>query len=78
MSELEDVKEEVKHVNKVLTVNGYKKWSFHIPKKKAREEDKETAGLPMYLDCQNSYIGYVDSTVYPLIANLSTSYGPCW
>ena len=39
VSELEDVDEEVKHVRKVLTVNGYKTWSFQIPKKKVKEED---------------------------------------
>ena len=39
VSEPEDVEEEVKHVQNVLTVNGYKKWSFQIPKKKVREED---------------------------------------
>ena len=37
VSEPEDVREEVNHVKKVLTVNGYKKWSFQIPKKKDRE-----------------------------------------
>ena len=41
VSEPEDVEEEVKHVNKVLTVNGYKKWSFQISKKKVREEDNK-------------------------------------
>ena len=39
MSEPEDVREELKHVKKVLTVNGYKKWLLQIPKKNAREED---------------------------------------
>ena len=39
MSELEDVSEEVNHIKKVLAVNGYKKCSFQIPKKKAREQD---------------------------------------
>ena len=43
MSEPQDVKE-VKHVKKVLTVNGYKKWSFQIPKRKVREEDQQTEG----------------------------------
>ena len=42
--EPEDVEEEVKHVKKVLTVNGYRKWSFQIPKKKVREKDNETDG----------------------------------
>ena len=37
VSEPEDEEEEVKHVKKVLTVNGYKKWSFQIPKKEVRE-----------------------------------------
>ena len=32
VSELDDVREEANHVKKVLTVNGYKKWSFQIPK----------------------------------------------
>ena len=38
VSEPDDVKE-VKHVKQILTVNGYKKWSFQILKKKVREED---------------------------------------
>ena len=38
-SKPEDVREEVNHIKKVLRVNGYKKCSFRIPKKKAREED---------------------------------------
>ena len=42
VSEPEDVREEVNHIKKVLTVNGYKKWSLQIPKKKAREEDTTT------------------------------------
>ena len=36
LSEPDDVEEEVKHVKKVLTVNGYKK--------KGREEDNKTEG----------------------------------
>ena len=44
MSEPEDVTEEVNHIKKVLTVNGYKKWSFQIPKKKTREEDNPMEG----------------------------------
>ena len=40
VSEPENVKEEVNMLKKVLTMNGYKKWSFQIPKKKVREEDK--------------------------------------
>ena len=31
VSEPEDVREEVNQIKKVLTVNGYKKWSFQIP-----------------------------------------------
>ena len=46
VSEPHDVKKEVKHVKKVLTVNGYKKWSFQIHKKKVREEDQQTEGPP--------------------------------
>ena len=42
VSELDDVEEEMKHVKKVLTVTWYKKWSFQIPPKKVREEDKQT------------------------------------
>ena len=42
MSEPEDVREDVNLIKKVLTVNGYKKWSFQMPKKKAREEDNPT------------------------------------
>ena len=33
------MREEVIHIKNVLTVNGYRKWSFQMPKKKAREED---------------------------------------
>ena len=44
MSELDDVEEEVKHMKKVLTRNGYQKWSFQIPKKKVMEKDNETDG----------------------------------
>ena len=36
------MEEEVKHVKKVLTVNGYKKWSFKIHRKKVREEANTT------------------------------------
>ena len=44
VSEPEDLREEVNNIKKVLTVNGYKKWSLQIPKKKAREEDNPTEG----------------------------------
>ena len=44
VSEPEDVEKEVKDVKKVLTVNGYKKWSFQIPNKKVREDDNKREG----------------------------------
>ena len=44
MSELEDVREEVNHIKKVLTGNGYKKWSFLISNKKTKEEDNPIEG----------------------------------
>ena len=62
VSEPEDVKEEVKHVEKVLTVYGYKKRSFQIPNKKVKEENNQpedpTAKKPQCasstsLGCQN-------------------------
>ena len=43
VSDPQDVKE-MNHVNKVLTVNGYKKWSFQILKRKVREGDQQTEG----------------------------------
>ena len=52
MSEPEDVKEEMKHVKKVLTVSGYKNWSFQIPKKKVKEENnwqQATRVYPLHL-----------------------------
>ena len=42
VSELQDVAEEMKHVKKVVTVNGYKKSPFQIFKKKVKEEYKQT------------------------------------
>ena len=81
VSELEHGREEVNHIKKVLTVNGYKKWSFQIPNKKVREEDnQQKVLLPTStwcasltsLGCQNNYKGYSDPMVYPLTTNLST------
>ena len=79
--------EEVKHVKKVLTVNGYKKWSFKIPRKKVRGETNATEGptsnkhpcaslsSPGY---QNNYRGHLDLTAYPPTTNLLTPQGHCW
>ena len=33
VSEPSDHEEEVRHVKKALSANGYKKWSFEVPKK---------------------------------------------
>ena len=41
VSEMEDVKEEVKHMKKVLTWKENKKWSFQIPKMKVWDQDKQ-------------------------------------
>ena len=83
VSEAEDVEEEVKQVKRVLTVNGYKKWSFQIHKKKVREEDKQTecptannhpvccASSPSQ-GCQNTYRGYSNRMPYHPTTNLST------
>ena len=80
MLEPQDVKEE-KHVKQVLTVNGYKKRSFQIPKRKVSEEDQQTEGAtvnkylyasPTSLVCQNSYKECLGPTAYHLTTNLST------
>ena len=83
MGEPEDVKEEVKHVKKVPTVNGYKKCSFQIPQKKVREGDQQTdsptankEGPGVHpstsLGCQNSYKECSGLMAYHHTTNLST------
>ena len=37
--ESSDKEEEVKHIKKTLTTNGYKKWAFEIPPKREKVED---------------------------------------
>ena len=37
-------REEVKHVKRALTVNGYKKWAFKIPKKREKVDDSPRLG----------------------------------
>ena len=47
VSEEEDKQKEVRHVKEVLKINGYKEWTFRIPKKKDKQKDqskKDSAG----------------------------------
>ena len=41
VSEEDDQRKEIQHVKNVLKVNGYKSWSFNIPKKKERKKEVE-------------------------------------
>ena len=81
MSEQEDVREEVNHIKKVLTVNGYKKWSVQTPKKKAREKysptegltaNKHLVGIPYVSGLSEQLQRVSDHIVYPLTTNLVT------
>jgi len=44
VSRPEDKVKEIAHIKKVLTVNGYKRWAFHIPQKTERTKDKDSKG----------------------------------
>ena len=48
----EDKKSEIEHVKKVLTANGYTKWSMHLPKPREKDQDNakkktHTKGSPI-------------------------------
>ena len=51
--DLSDHEEEVRHVKKVLLANGYKKWSFEIPKKEKTADPScdHTQGERVYPVC---------------------------
>ena len=39
VTEADDKQEEIKHVKKALTANGYRKWSFKLPRKKEKKKE---------------------------------------
>ncbi len=82
VSKQNDKKEEIKHVKKVLSANGYKKWALEIPKKKKstnnENSDKEqTIGNSqcaylMLKVLQRYYTEFLSHMVYHLTINPST------